>query len=371
MQAGSLRYLSAIMKKRKSFRTLAEAVKFWVEETKFDLKSAARELGVSSAALHNVLSGDLPKRDTLFRMAKRIGISNSHAFVLAEMSRKDTPDRIKELLWFFYEKTIAAPDVNAVEVIKELYPAMNLSPRELAQEERQVKNIVRMLIRLKWTTEYWNVAQNVIANLLGMQDQHILGYSTLGQEEYLGPERDLGEIFQQMARDDKRGVKLFYLDRKESPRGYVMSAVSIPRGHGAFEFGTATTYGFEMGMVVAGKGFFFSKGLHKDDAYTCRPCKEKNAISFSRHRSHCIWVTSEKMEILNIQIPFASNHGTRLPLAFRVARGGNKILGVPFILYAAGSNGHGFRARVFPPQTPRLPEDLEKLIFSVCEERKE
>ncbi|NUO78805.1 helix-turn-helix transcriptional regulator [candidate division KSB1 bacterium] len=350
-------------KKADSFQTFAEAVRFWIEAQHFDLKSAAKELGVAPATLHNVLSGDLPKRDTLFRMAKRIGISNSHAFVLAEMSRKDTPDRIKELLWFFYEKTIDAPEVNVAEVIKELYPAMNLSPRELAQEERQVKNIVRMLVRLKWTTEYWNVAQNVIANLLGMQDQHILGLSAAGQEEYLGPERDWGEIFRQMARDDKRGVKLFYLDRRESPRGYVMSAVSIPRGYGAFEFGTATTYGFEMGMVVAGEGLFFSKGLRKDEAYLCRPCKEKNAISFSRHRSHCILVTSEKMEILNIQMPFTAGHLAKLPIMFRVAAG-KRIVCTPALMYTEGRNGGSFRARPFLPEAARLPSDLERLILS-------
>ncbi len=352
------------MKKKNSFQTFAEAIRFWIEENNFDLKSAAHELGVSSATLHNVAKGDLPKRDTLFRMAKRLGLSNSHAFVLAEMSRKDTPDRIKELLWFFYEKTIAAPDLNVADVIKELYPAMNMSPREQAQEERLLKNILRMLIRLKWTTEYWNIAQGMIASLLGLQDQHILDNSTLGQEEYLGRPENLGEIFGQMAHDEKKGVKLFYLDRKESPRGYVMSAVSIPRGYGAFEFGTATTYGFEMGMVVAGEGLFFSKGLRQDEAYVSQPFKGGTAISFSRHRSHCILVTSEKMEILNIQIPFTAGHLARMPVSFRVVRGKNKILCGPAILYAAGSNGHGFRARAFPPQTPRLPEDLEKLLLA-------
>lgn len=354
-----------MMKGRKSFRSFAAAVKFWVEESKYDLRSAAKELGVSSAALHNVLNGDLPRRDTLYRIAKRIGISNSHAFILEALSRKDTPDRIKELLWFFYEKTIAAPDLPVEEMIKELYPWLDMSPEALKKEERILKRTLEMLLRLRWTTEYWHVAQGTIRNLLALQDDHILQWSMLGQEEYLGPERDLGEIFQQMARDDKRGVKLFYLDRKESPRGYVMSAVSIPRGYGAFEFGTATTYGFEMGMVVSGEGFFFSKGLHKDEAYTYRPCKERNAISFSRHRSHCIWVTSEKMEILNIQMPFTSSQGMRLPVSFRVGRGRNKILGAPFILYTEGANG--LRARVYPPQTPRLPEDLEKLILAQAE----
>ncbi len=352
------------MKKRKSFRSIAEAVRFWVEEKNFDLKSAAQELGVSSAALHNVLNGDLPKRDTLFRIANRLGISDSHAFILAEMSRKDTPDRIKELLWFFYEKTIEAHDLNVAEVIKELYPSLGMSPEELEKEERLLQNTLVKLIRLKWTTEYWHVAQGMIANLLGLQDKHILDYSTLGQEEHLGAARDLGEIFRQMEFDGKKAVKLFYLDRKESPRGYVMSAVSIPRGYGAFEFGTTTTYGFEMGMVVAGEGLFFSRGLRKDETYTCQPSKERTAISFSRHRSHCILVTSEKMEILNIQIPFTASHLARMPISFRVVRGKNKIICVPSILYTEGSNGHGFRARAFRPETARLPEDLEKLILA-------
>ena len=149
---------------KKSLRSLSEAIRFWIDENHFNLKGAAGALRISLAELHNILQGKTPKRETLFRIAKRIDISNPHAFILSEANRIETPDRIKELLWFF----------------------------------------------------------------------------------------------------------------KESPRGYVMSAVSIPAGCGAFEFGTATTYGFEMGMVVKGEGMFFSKGIRKDEAYTVQPFNRDN-----------------------------------------------------------------------------------------------
>ncbi len=351
---------------KKSFRSLSEAIRFWIDENHFNLKAAAGELGVSLAELHNILQGKTPKRETLFRIAKRIDISNPHAFILSEVNRVETPDRIKELLWFFYEKTIDTPDLNVAEIVEELYPALAMSPQEFEKEQRLLKKTLTMLIRLKWTTEYWNIAQETIRMLLGLQDEHTLQWSALGREEHLGIPHDLGEVFQQLDRDGRKGVKIFYLDRKESPHGYVMSAVSIPAGYGAFEFGTATTYGFEMGMVLKGEGIFFSKGIRKDEAYTAQPFNEMTAISFSRHRSHCIFVTTGTMEILNIQIPFAAR-SAKLPISFRVVWGKNKIVTIPTLLYTPARGRGDFRVREFPPGTARLPVDVEKLLLAIGE----
>ena len=146
-----------------------------------------------------------------------------------------------------------------------------------------------------------------------------------------------------------------------------MSAVSIPAGYGAFEFGTVTTYGFEMGMVIKGEGMFFSKGIRKDEAYTVQPFKEMTAISFSRHRSHCIFVTTGTMEILNIQIPFSSGQFVKLPISFRLGRGRNKITTVPTLLYTNGRKGRRFRVREFPPEAGRLPAEVEKLLLTIGE----
>jgi len=352
---------------KKSFRSLSEAIRFWIDENHFNLKGAAGALGISLAELHNILNGKTPKRETLFRIAKRIDISNPHAFILAEANRIETPDRIKELLWYFYEKTIDTPDINVVEVVNELYHSIEMSPQEFEKEQRLLKKTLTMLIRLKWTTEYWNIAQETIRTLLALQDEHTLQWSVLGREEYLGTPHDLDEIFQQLARDERKGVKVFYLDRKESPRGYVMSAVSIPAGYGAFEFGTATTYGFEMGMVIKGEGRFFSKGIRKDEVYTVQPFKPMLAISFSRHRSHCIFVSKGPMEILNIQIPFASSRFAKLPISFRLGRGKNKIITVPTLLYTNGRKGRRFRVREFRAETMRLPAEVEKLLLSIGE----
>jgi transcriptional regulator with XRE-family HTH domain len=110
------------MKKKERFRSLPEAIRTWIKENNFNLKAAAVELGIDLATLHNILHGKAPKRGALFRIAKRIDISNPHAYILAEVNRMETPDRIKELLWFSYEKTIDTPDINVAEVVKELYP---------------------------------------------------------------------------------------------------------------------------------------------------------------------------------------------------------------------------------------------------------
>ncbi|MBC6951562.1 hypothetical protein DWB58_26855, partial [candidate division KSB1 bacterium] len=328
------------------------------------MTSAARELGVSLAELHNILKKrQLPKRETLFHIAKGIGISNTHAYILAELSRPDTPDRIIELLNFYYEKTIEAPNLNVEEVIKELYPQLDPSRPVLELDGKILKKTLMMLIRLRWATEYWNIAQGVISSLLAMRDEHILRWSIMGQEEYLGAPKDFAKIMRQFDRNGKKGVKIAYLDRKESPRGYVMSAISFPRGHGAFEPGTATTYGFEMGMVIRGEGVFLSKGLRKDEAFSAQPFKEMMTIVFSRLRSHCIFVTSDKLELLNIQIPFPSGHSAKLPVSFRLSRDNARILyNVPTMLHTEGRNGRD-RVTEFRAQGARLPEDLEKLVL--------
>lgn len=351
---------------RKSFHSLAEAVQSWIDEKNFDLTSAARELGVSVGQLHNILRrGKLPQRETLFHLAKIIGISNTHAYILAELSRPDTPDRIIELLNFYYEKTIEAPDLDVEEVVKEIYPLLDMPRFDLEKDANLLKRTLMMLIRLKWTTEYWDIAQGVIRSLLSKQDEHILRWSLVGQEEYLGTPKDFAKIMQQFDRNSKKGVKIAYLDRKESPRGYVMSAVSIPRGYGAFEPGTATTYGFEMGMVMRGEGVFLSKGLRKDERFSTQQFKEMMSIVFSRHRSHCIFVTSDKLELLNIQIPFAAGHSAKPPVSFRLSRDNARILyNVPTMLHTEGRNGRD-RVTEFRAQGVRLPEDLEKLVLGV------
>lgn len=355
------------MPKRKPYRTFAEAVQFWIDEKNFDLKSAARELGVSLAELHNILKrGQLPKRETLFRIAKGIGISNTHAYILAELSRPDTPDRIVELLNFYYEKTIDAPNLNVEDVINEFYPSLDMSRPNLERDAKLLKKTLMMLIRLKWATEYWNIAQGVIRSLLAMQDEHILRWSIMGQEEYLGAPKDFAKIMRQFDRNSKKGVKIAYLDRKESPRGYVMSAVSIPRGHGAFEPSTATTYGFEMGMVIRGEGVFLSKGLRKDENFSVQPFKEMMTIVFSRLRSHCIFVTSDKLEVLNIQIPYTASHSAKMPLSFRLSQGKTRIVyDVPTILHTEGKKSGEFRVKEFHNEGARLPAELEKLVLSI------
>jgi transcriptional regulator with XRE-family HTH domain len=356
------------MNKKKGFSSLAEAIQSWISKENLKMESAAKALGISLAELHNILRGKtIPKRKTLFRIAKVIKISNPHGYILSEVNRVDTPDRIKELLWFFYEKTIDAPDIDVAEVVNELHPALEMSPQELDKEERLLKKTLTMLIRLKWTTEYWNIAQETIRTLLALQDEHILQWSVLGREEYLGIPCDLGEVFRRMDQDAKKGVKMFHLDRKESPRGYVMTAVSIPAGYGAFEFGTATTYGFEMGMVIGGEGMFFSKGIRKDEEFVQQRFKEMMTLCFSRHRSHCVFVTGDKMEMLNIQIPYAARHFAKLPTSFRMAKGKSRIVTVPTMLYTEGKDGGSLRMREFRTKTVRLPDDLEKLIVTTGE----
>lgn len=352
------------MPKRKSFRTFAEAVQSWIDEKNFDLTSAARDLGVSVGQLHNILKKDkLPQREMLFRLAQGIGMSKTEAYILAELSRPGTPDRIVELLNFYYQKIIQGPNMDVEGVIDELYPQLDMSRPDLERDAKILKKTLMMLIRLRWATEYWDIAQSVISSLLSMQDEHILRWSILGQEEYLGEPKDFAKIMRQFDGAGKKGIKIANLDRKESPRGYVMSAVSIPHGFGTFEPGTATTYGFEMGMVIRGEGMFLSKGFSKDEAFTVQRLNEMMTIAFSRRRSHCIFVTSDKLELLNIQIPFTSGHSAKLPVSFGVSRG--KIRIVPTLLYSERRNGGGFRIKELRAEGARLPVELQELILSI------
>lgn len=128
------------MNKKKGFDTFGEAVESWIADENLKLESAATTLQISLAELHNITRGrTIPKRKTLFRIAQKIGMSNPHAYILSEVNRIDTPDRIKELLWFFYKRTLDTPDINVAEVVGELYPSLDMLPQELEKEERLLK----------------------------------------------------------------------------------------------------------------------------------------------------------------------------------------------------------------------------------------
>jgi hypothetical protein len=129
----------------------------------------------------------------------------------------------------------------------------------------------------------------------------------------------------------------------------------ISRNHGAFDLGTRSSYGFEMGIVLRGKGAFYSRRPLTNDKYKAVPVKHLMTLCFSRHRSHCI-VAQEDLEALHVTIPYDERR-FRVPTCFRVDTASRAIVEIDALIYH-----HADLERRKLPAQIGVPEDLKDYI---------
>jgi hypothetical protein len=136
-----------------------------------------------------------------------------------------------------------------------------------------------------------------------MFDESIEEWTAEGSDAFLGACQDIEAHFEQLRRDKSEGVKMLSLYKRNSTRGFNMSLLRISKNSGAFDLGTHSSYGFEMGLVLRGRGILYTKRHSVREDYKQVHLDANKAICFSRHRSHCL-VAQSDIEALHFTVPY-------------------------------------------------------------------